>query len=106
MANGRPMTSPKVPIMPGHRMPSSNDRIVPDTAPTANSTPSVLPQRRASSRQAGSPVRRPRHSATSTSSGNPTPRQATMMCQPRDTAIWVRAAIRSAAPAAVVTTCV
>jgi hypothetical protein len=34
---------------------------------------------------------------TPSSSGNPTPKQAMMMCQPREIAIWVRAAIRSAA---------
>ncbi len=48
IANGRPITSPKRPIQRGHRMPNSNDRIVPDTAPTAKSTPITLAHRRAS----------------------------------------------------------
>ena len=48
IANGRPITSPKRPIQRGHRIPNSNDRIVPDTAPTANSTPIAFAHRRAS----------------------------------------------------------
>ena len=37
-ANGRPITSPYVDISPGHSRPISKLRIVPETAPTANST--------------------------------------------------------------------
>ena len=36
------MTSPKRPMNRGQSMPISNDRIVPDTAPTAKRTPSAL----------------------------------------------------------------
>jgi hypothetical protein len=42
------MTCPYIPIRPGHRIPISKLRIVPDTAPTANSTPIALAHRRAS----------------------------------------------------------
>ena len=38
IANGRPITSPNVDIMLGHRRPISKLRMVPETAPTANST--------------------------------------------------------------------
>ena len=48
--NGSPITSPYMPISPGHSRPISNDRIVPETAPTANRTPIALAQRRASRR--------------------------------------------------------
>ena len=44
IANGRPITSPYVAIQRGQRMPNSNDRIVPDTAPIANSTASTFDQ--------------------------------------------------------------
>ena len=48
IANGRPMTSPYAAIQRGHRMPNSNERIVPETAPIANSTASTFDQCRAS----------------------------------------------------------
>ena len=48
IANGRPITVAEPTHPRGHRIPNSNDRIVPDTAPTANSTPIAFAQRRAS----------------------------------------------------------
>jgi hypothetical protein len=100
MANGRPHTSPNVRIIPGQRMPSSNDRMVPDTAPTANSTPSVCDHRRARRRASASYLRMPSTSAATTSAGNPTPKQAMTMCQPSDKAICWRAAHSSTCSAA------
>jgi hypothetical protein len=50
IANGRPMSWPQRDIRPDHSTPISIDKMVPDTAPTANSRPSALAQRRASSR--------------------------------------------------------
>ena len=47
-AKGSPITEPKVPISPGHSSPISNDRMVPDTAPTAKRTPATFAHRRAS----------------------------------------------------------
>jgi hypothetical protein len=49
IAKGSPRTEPNVSIRRGQRIPISNDRIVPDTAPTANSTPRTFAQRWASS---------------------------------------------------------
>jgi hypothetical protein len=71
----------------GQRRPSSNERTVPDTAPTANRMAAPLDQRFASSRYAGSPVRRYRHSATHMSSGSPIPTTEKMMWKPSDIAI-------------------
>jgi hypothetical protein len=42
--NGKPYTSPNVSISPGHSIPISNDRIVPETAPTAKRTPMAFAQ--------------------------------------------------------------
>lgn len=50
VVNGNPHTPPYRCIRPSQRIPISNDRIVPDTAPTANSTPIARAQRRASNR--------------------------------------------------------
>ena len=47
---GRPNTAPNVAMKFGHSRPSSNDRIVPVTTPTANSTSITFDQRRASAR--------------------------------------------------------
>ena len=54
-ANGRPITSPNVSIMPGHNRPISKLRIVPDTAPTANSTAATFDHLRASVSATSSP---------------------------------------------------
>ncbi|SDN34640.1 hypothetical protein SAMN04488074_1506 [Lentzea albidocapillata subsp. violacea] len=45
--NGSPMTSPNLPMRPGHSRPISKLRMVPETAPTANSTPIARAQVRA-----------------------------------------------------------
>ena len=42
MANGNPITSPNVDIIPGHSSPISKLRIVPETAPTAKRTAEAL----------------------------------------------------------------
>src|SRR3954447_731269 len=52
-ANGRPSTSPKRPIRPGHSRPISKLSTVPDTAPMANRTADTLPQRLARPSAAG-----------------------------------------------------
>lgn len=64
---------------------------MPDTAPTAPSTPMTLDQRRASSSATGSPWRSPIQCATSTTDGNAMPKQAKMMWKPSDAPIWLRA---------------
>jgi hypothetical protein len=76
-------------------MPISNDRMVPETAPTANSTPIARAQVRARRAMSRSPAW-PRHSANSTIAGKATPKQATMMCHPSDSAICERAYTKSA----------
>jgi hypothetical protein len=48
--NPSPKTFPKSRIHSGHSRPSSNDRIVPVTTPTANSASMIRDQRRASVR--------------------------------------------------------
>jgi len=52
--NGNPMMPPENSIHRGHSSPSSNERIVPETAPTANSTAATRAQRLAPGHQ---PVR-------------------------------------------------
>jgi hypothetical protein len=47
-ANPIPNTSPNVATKSGHSSPNSNDRIVPVTTPTANSTSATFDQRLAS----------------------------------------------------------
>jgi hypothetical protein len=64
---------------------------VPDTAPTANSTPIARAQRRASVVYTGSPVREPSHSASTTMNGNAIPKHAMMMWHPSESAICSRA---------------
>jgi hypothetical protein len=87
-------------MRPGHSRPISKLRMVPDTAPTANSTPIALDHRRASAVYSALPVRMPRHSMNAVSPGSPTPKQANTMCQPNDSAICSRAATRSPGDAA------
>jgi hypothetical protein len=62
-------------ISRGSRRSRSKERMGPETAPTANSTPIARAQRRASDRHASSPVRWPRHSASTVVADVPTPRQ-------------------------------
>ena len=85
-ANGRPKTEPNSPISRGQSRPISKERIVPETAPTAKSTPATFAQVRARRIASASPWM-PRHSAMRISAGNPTPRQAKTMCQPSDSPI-------------------
>src|SRR5215204_5881723 len=82
-------------MKPGHNNPSSNERTVPETAPTANSTAVPFAHRCARSRYARSPVRRHRHSASTISRGMAIPISANTMWKPSENAIWVRAASRS-----------
>jgi hypothetical protein len=73
---GRPMMLPAMRVKPGHSSPSSNEMIVPDTAPTANRTANAFDHRLASACQTGSPVRRCRPSAINIITGRPTPKTA------------------------------
>ena len=63
-ANGRPSTSPYFDISPGHSSPISKLRIVPDTAPTANSTAAAFAHLWARSRATWSLWRMPRRWTT------------------------------------------
>jgi hypothetical protein len=54
----RPKTFPKSAIQAGHSMPSSKDKIVPVTTPTANSASMIRDHRLARVRYRTSPVRR------------------------------------------------
>ena len=56
--NPSPNTFPKSCIQTGHSSPSSKDRMVPVTTPTANSASMIRDHRRASVRYSSSPVRR------------------------------------------------
>jgi hypothetical protein len=87
----RPKTLPKSCIQTGHSSPSSNDRIVPVTTPTANRASMMRDQRRAIVRYSASPVRRYRHSANSTSTGNAMPKQTSGMWTDSDRACICRA---------------
>ena len=78
----------------GHSRPSSNDRIVPVTTPTANSAIIAFDQRRASASSSGSPRRRPSHSIPRTSAGNATPKHTSGMCTANDSACICRASTR------------
>src|SRR6266480_4303366 len=73
---GNPKIAPENAMNRGHRRPSSNDSVVPDTAPIAKRIPNALDQRRARLSQTSSLVRSHRPSATSMSSGRPTPSTA------------------------------
>src|SRR4051812_37071956 len=90
-ANGRPRTSPKRPIRPGHNRPISKLSTVPETAPIANSTADTFPHRRAKSRATVSARTMPRRCTTKIIVGKATPKHASTMCQPSDTAICWRA---------------
>ena len=96
-ANGRPKTSPKRPIRPGHNRPISKLSTVPDTAPIANNTADTFDHRFARRRAVRSSRRIPRRCITKIIVGNATPKHARMMCQPNETAICSRAGNSSAA---------
>jgi hypothetical protein len=92
--NPSPNTLPKSCIHTGHSSPSSKDRMVPVTTPTANSASMIRDHRRASVRYSWSPVRRYRHSANSTSTGNAMPKHTSGMCTASDSACICRASNR------------
>ncbi len=89
-----PKASPKRSIISGQRSPSSKERTVPLTAPTANRTATAFDQRRASRSASASSCLRPRYSAISMIAGKATPKQARTMWNPRVKPIWFRAARR------------
>src|SRR4051794_39345001 len=91
MANGIPKAAPKRPISPGHSRPSSKDSTVPETAPTAKSTPAPWDHRRASTWACSSPRRRPRQLAISIMVVKATPKGTRMMWKPSVKAIICRA---------------
>jgi hypothetical protein len=92
--NPSPNTFPKSRIHCGHSSPSSNDRIVPVTTPTANRASMMRDQRRAIVRYTRSPERRYRYSAYSTSTGKAMPKQTSGMCTASDRACICRASNR------------
>jgi hypothetical protein len=83
MAKGIPKAAPNRPMSPGHNSPSSNDSTVPDTAPTAKSTPATSDHRRASTRAWSSPRRSPRQLAISIIAVKATPKGTRTMWNPR-----------------------
>ena len=93
-ANASPKTPPNVAMKFGHSSPSSNERIVPVTTPTANSATITRVQRRASVRCSGSPLRSHSHSTNTTSAGNATPKQTSGMWTANDSACICRASDR------------
>ncbi len=93
--NGIPMIPPAYCMNRGHSRPSSNERTVPETAPTANMIAVPRAQRRASSRYVASPVACHRHSAMTMSKGIPIPTMAKTIWKASDIAICDRAARRS-----------
>src|SRR5256712_9891071 len=72
--NGNPKIAPEKAMNRGHRRPSSNESVVPDTAPTAKRIPKALDQRRARLSQTSSLVRSHTPSASKISEARPTPR--------------------------------
>ena len=93
--NGKPISGPASSMKRGHSNPSSKERAVPETAPTANRIAVPLAHRFAKSRYTSSPVRSHRHSAMVIMTGSATPISAKMMWNPRENAICRRAARRS-----------
>jgi len=93
--NPMPKASPKRRIISGQSSPSSKERTVPVTAPTAKRTATARDQRSARRRASASSWRRPRYSAISMIAGKATPKQAMMMWKPSVNAIWYLAASRS-----------
>ena len=79
----------------GQRRPSSKERTVPDTAPIAKRMDVPFAHGFASSRYAGFRVRSQRPSAMIMSRGMAIPATAKTMWKPSETAICVRAAVRS-----------
>src|SRR3990172_2933429 len=94
-AKGRPMIPPENDMNPGHKSPSSKERTVPETAPTAKRTAVPRAQRLASSRKTGFPVRRCAASAITMRSGIPIPATAKRMWKAKSIAICARASSSS-----------
>ena len=92
-----PKTSPKRSMNFGHSRPSSKERTVPVTAPTANSTAAAFDHCFARLSASSSPCLRPRYSAISIIAGRATPMHDRMMWNPSVNAISSRAASRLSA---------
>ncbi len=93
-AKATPKTPAKRLMKPGQSSPISNDRTVPVTAPTANSTANAVDQRPASRSAASSPFRKPHQFAATVIAGKAIPIAARMMWKPRVKAICSRARSR------------
>src|SRR5216683_4022592 len=90
---GRPKMPPENAMKRGQRRPSSKDRTVPETAPTAKRIPNALDHRRASTIQASSRRHKARPSAIHMRRGSPTPRTAKTMWNPSEVPIVARARV-------------
>src|SRR2546430_17419112 len=84
--NGNPKIAPEKAMNRGHRRPSSNESVVPDTAPTAKRIPKALDQRRARVGQTSSLLRSHIPSATHISRGTPKPNHPEAHAKPRGAA--------------------
>jgi hypothetical protein len=92
--NPSPNTFPKFRIHSGHSSPSSKERIVPVTTPTANRASMMRDHRRARVRHTGSPVRMERYSANRTRTGKAMPKHTSGICTASDSACICRASNR------------
>ncbi len=92
--NGSPKIAPEKAMKRGQSRPSSKERVVPETAPTANRMPKAFDQRRDRVSQTPSCVLSHSPSATSIRSGMPTPSTANTMWKPSDVPIVARASVR------------
>jgi hypothetical protein len=93
-AKATPKTSPNSSIQFGHSRPSSKERIVPVTTPTANRIIITFDHRLATALYEGSPVRSHSPSMNSTIAGNEIPKQTTGMWTPSESACIWRASCR------------
>src|SRR6266567_424848 len=94
-ANGSPTTAPANLMYVGHSRPSSNERMVPETAPIAKRMAAALVQRRVSIIQVLSLRKSASPSAIQRSRGKPTPRAEKIIWKASEVPIWARAASRS-----------
>src|SRR5438094_1969209 len=90
IAKPRPNAEPKRPIIRGHRMPNSKERMVPATAPTANCTAITTDQRRAILSATLSFLASPMPSIRRVRVGRATPSGTKMTWYARVKAIWIR----------------
>ena len=90
IAKPRPNAEPKRPIMRGQRIPNSNERIVPVTAPTANWTAITTDQRRAIRSAVPSLRASPMPSINKVRVGRATPSGTRRTWDARVKAIWMR----------------